>query len=115
MRGRGRKDSPASHRVPLEADVGGIDVYGPDPDAKTGIVSFNFVGVHAKDVAEALNSQGIAVREGHHCTLPLHQHLGIAASVRASFYLYNMLEEVHRFGEALRMAKRILMRPGRRP
>jgi len=96
------------------AEVGGIDVYGPNPDRKTGIVSFNLAGVHAKDVAEALNSQGIAVREGHHCTMPLHQHLGVAASVRASFYLYNTLEEVQRFGQALRMAKRILVRPARR-
>jgi len=102
----------AAHEV--LANIGDIDVYGPEPDHKTGIVSFNLAGVHAKDVAEALNSQGIAVREGHHCTMPLHEHLGVPASVRASFYLYNTLEEVHRFGQAMQKAKDLLLRPRRK-
>ena len=102
----------AAHQI-LQ-DIGDIEIYGPEPAAKAGIVSFNLAGVHPKDVAEALNSQGVAVREGHHCTMPLHHHLGIAASVRASFYLYNTLDELDRFDQALRGAKRMLVRDRKR-
>ena len=77
---------------------------------KAGIVSFVVEGIHAHDVAQRLDRHGIAVRAGHHCAMPLHKRLGIAASARASFYLYNTLEEVDRLGEALADVKRFFKR-----
>jgi cysteine desulfurase/selenocysteine lyase len=86
--------------------VKGIRIFGPAPDHKSSIVSFTLDGVHAHDVAQLLDRQGIAVRAGHHCTMPLHKKLGVAATSRASFYFYNTLEEVDRLGPALEEVKR---------
>jgi cysteine desulfurase/selenocysteine lyase len=89
------------------AEVGGVRFLGPPPDRKAGIVSFTVEGIHAHDVAQILDRHGVAVRAGHHCTMPLHKRLGITASTRASFYLYNTLAEVDRLAEAVREAKRV--------
>jgi len=93
--------------------VGAVRFLGPDPAHKAGSVSFTVDGVHAHDVAQLLDRHGIAVRAGHHCTMPLHKALGVNASTRASFYLYNTLEEVEKLGEAMREVKRVF-RPRRR-
>jgi cysteine desulfurase/selenocysteine lyase len=106
--------------------VGGVRILGPScgrvspklavasprdaATCKAGIVSFVVEGVHAHDVAQRLDRHGVAVRAGHHCAMPLHKRLGIAASARASFYLYNTLEEVDRLGEALAEVKRFFRR-----
>lgn len=71
-----------------------IRFYGPPPAERVGLVSFNVKGVHPHDVAAVLDRNGICVRAGHHCTQPLHHKLGIDASARASFYLYNTKEEI---------------------
>ncbi len=85
------------------ADIPDLRVLGPEPARKAGIISFVLKGTHAHDVAQVLNDhQGVAVRAGHHCTQPLHERLGISASTRASFYLYNTLAEVDTLAEALR-------------
>ena len=76
--------------------IEGIRIIGPEPRHKGGIVSFHHPRVHAHDMAQMLDRDGIAVRAGHHCTMPLHQHYGIAASTRASFYLYNTPDEAER-------------------
>ena len=65
-----------------------MTAYGPPPDRRVGIVSFNVDGVHPHDVAQMLDWEGIAIRAGHHCCQPLMQRLGVAATNRASFYLY---------------------------
>ncbi len=78
--------------------------------SKAGIVSFVVDGIHAHDVAQRLDRHGIAIRAGHHCAMPLHKRLGIAASARASFYLYNTPEEVDCLGEALAETKRFFKR-----
>lgn len=88
----------------------GPRILGPRPDHKAGIVSFTVEGIHAHDVAQRLDSHGFALRAGHHCTMPLHRRLHVAASSRASFYLYNTLEEVERFGEALKEVKKFFRR-----
>ena len=88
------------------AEVGGVRLLGPAPEKKAGIVSFTLEGIHAHDVAQLLDVEGIAVRAGHHCAMPLHKRLGITASNRASFYLYNTLAEVDQLGEALQAVKR---------
>lgn len=101
-----------AHEV-LEA-VGGVHFLGPSPEKKAGIVSFTLEGVHAHDIAQLLDRQGIAVRAGHHCTMPLHKRLGINASARASFYCYNTLAEVDRLGEALAETKHLFRRKSSR-
>ncbi len=94
------------------ADVGDVIIYGPAPEYKGGIVSFNLDGVHAQDVSEVLDQEGVAIRAGHHCAMPLHERLGVSATARASFYLYNTEDDVYRLAEALRTAKKLL-RPQR--
>jgi cysteine desulfurase/selenocysteine lyase len=87
-----------------------FEVYGPkDPSSITGIVSFNIKGVHAHDVAYLLDKlAGVAVRSGHHCAQPLVNILGTVATVRASFYVYNTIEEVNIFIEALKEVEKKL-------
>ncbi len=79
----------------------GVTVYGPPTD-RQALVTFNCEGVHPHDVAQVLDSQGIAVRAGHHCAQPLMQTLAIQSSARASFYLYNTREDVDRLVDGLR-------------
>ena len=83
-------------------------IVGPAPEHKAGIVSFVFDSgmPHAHDVAQVLDRYGVAIRAGHHCTMPLHQRFGLAATARASFYLYNTLAEIDKLGEALAAANR---------
>lgn len=94
----------------LLAEVGGIRFLGPSPDQKGGIVSFTVDGVHPHDVAQLLDRDGIAIRAGHHCAMPLHQKLQINASNRASFYLYNTIHEVQQLAESLRHVKSVFRR-----
>ena len=85
----------------LLASIPGLRIYGPAPELKGGLVTFALAGVHADDLSRLLDVQGIAVRAGHHCALPLHERLGISASCRASFYLYNSPAEVEFFATEL--------------
>ncbi len=81
--------------------IEGLTVWGPKVEHRSGIVSFTIEGVAAQDLAILLDQKGFAIRVGHHCAMPLHQRLGIKASCRASFYLYNTIEEVESFADAL--------------
>jgi cysteine desulfurase/selenocysteine lyase len=94
-----------AHEV-LEA-IDGVKLLGPSPEKKGGMVSFTVKGIHAHDVAQVMDRQGIAVRAGHHCTMPLHKRLGVSASTRASFYFYNTLDEIEHLGEGLAETRRI--------
>ena len=85
-----------------------IEVYGPPPERRAGIVSFNVEGVHPHDVAQVLDWEGVAVSAGHHCTQPLMAKLGVSATTRASFYLYSIPEEVDRLVDGLHKAKKSL-------
>src|SRR5437763_15845771 len=76
------------------ADVPGLTAYGPAPERRAGIVSFNLQGVHPHDVAQVLDMEGVAIRAGHHCCQPLMAKLGVAATNRASFHLYTIPEEI---------------------
>ncbi len=82
-----------------------IRVFGPPPERRAGIVSFDVEGIHPHDVAQILDWEGIAVRAGHHCTQPLMTRLGVAATTRASFYLYSIPEEVERLVAGLHKVK----------
>jgi cysteine desulfurase/selenocysteine lyase len=86
----------------LPARVPGIELYGPmDPELRGGVVPFNLPGVHPHDVAQVLDRYGIAVRAGHHCTMPLHERLDLAATARASFQIYSTREDVDLLADAL--------------
>ena len=97
----------------LEA-LDGVRLLGPAPEHKAGITSFVVQGIHAHDIAQIMDQHGVAIRAGHHCTMPLHKRLGVAASSRASYYFYNTLEEIDQLGIALRDAQRIFRRGQRR-
>jgi cysteine desulfurase / selenocysteine lyase len=88
-------------------DVPGIVLYGPAPERRAGIVSFNIEGVHPHDVAQVLDWEGVAIRAGHHCCQPLMHRLGVAATNRASFYLYTLPEEIDRLAEGLLRVRKV--------
>ncbi|MGB9690301.1 aminotransferase class V-fold PLP-dependent enzyme [Thermogutta sp.] len=89
------------------AEMPRVRVFGPTPDKKAGIASFVVDGIHAHDVAQLLDSVGVAVRAGHHCAMPLHKRLGVVATARVSFYFYNTFEEIDQLAEGLERAQRI--------
>lgn len=91
----------AAYALARLAALGGVTLYGPRGEDRGGVVAFNIDGVHAHDVASALDSYGVAVRAGHHCAQPLGAWLGVAATVRASFYLYNTMAEVDSLVDAV--------------
>jgi cysteine desulfurase/selenocysteine lyase len=79
----------------LPRSVPGIQLYGPmDADLRGGVIPFNLPGIHPHDVAQVLDRSGIAVRAGHHCTMPLHERLDLAATARASFNVYSTREDI---------------------
>jgi cysteine desulfurase/selenocysteine lyase len=86
---------------------GDLELFGPaDPEKRGGILSFHTEAVHPHDLGTFLDRDGIAVRTGHHCTMPLMRSLGVIASARASFYLYNTEEEVDALVDSLKRALR---------
>jgi cysteine desulfurase/selenocysteine lyase len=84
-----------------------VTVYGPAPNRRAGIVSFNVEGVHPHDVAQILDSEGVCVRASHHCTQPLMRRLGVTATARASFYLYSIPEEIDRLVDGLHKVRKV--------
>jgi cysteine desulfurase / selenocysteine lyase len=89
------------------SEIGDITVYGPEKD-RTGLISFFLPDVHPHDLSQLLDEEGVAIRSGHHCAQPLMRRLGVAATARASFYLYNTEEEVDALLTALEGARRFL-------
>jgi cysteine desulfurase/selenocysteine lyase len=89
-------------------DVSGITVYGPkDPELHGGAVSFTLPNIHPHDLATLIDREGIAVRAGHHCTQPLMDRLGVPATTRASFYIYNRPEEVDQLVTGIQKAIKV--------
>jgi cysteine desulfurase/selenocysteine lyase len=97
----------AAYALDRLADVPQIRLYGPPPERRAGIVSFNLEGIHPHDVAQILDLEGVAIRAGHHCCQPLMARLGVAATNRASFYLYTLPEEIDRLVDGLHKARKI--------
>ena len=88
--------------------VKGITLYGPpDPSHRGGVVSFNIGDIHPHDLATIMNDHGVAIRSGHHCAQVLMERLDVAATSRASFYIYNTKEEIDTFIGALHEARRL--------
>ena len=89
-------------------EIGDVTCYGPPPERRAGIISFNVGAIHPHDVAQVLDWEGVAIRAGHHCTQPLMTRLGVAATSRASFYLYSIPDEVDRLVAGIERVKKVL-------
>ena len=98
----------------LPREVPGIDIYGPRSAAeRAGIVTFNLPGIHPHDIATLLDREAVAIRAGHHCTMPLHERLDLAATARASFNVYSGRDDIDRLASALRKVQAIFGPPER--
>ncbi len=99
-----------THALKRFAEFKDLELYGPpETICRSGVLSFNLQNVHPHDVAQVLDESGISVRAGHHCTQVLHNRLGIAASVRMSFGLYNEISEIDRLISALDQARDLFL------
>ena len=96
-----------AHALAALQEIDGLRILGPaEPVDRGAAISFTVDGVHPHDMSQVLDSRGIAVRAGHHCAWPLHRAMGVQASTRASFYLYNTYEEVDALTAGIREAQR---------
>ena len=93
----------------LEAlsEVPGVKLYGPPASQKGGVATFTLDGVHPHDIAELVDKEGIAIRAGHHCAMPLHKILGVNSTARASFYLHTTTEEIDKLVESLHRVRSV--------
>ncbi len=91
----------------LPREVPGIQLYGPGADQRDGVVAFNLPGVHPHDVAQVLDRFGVAIRAGHHCTMPLHERLDLSATARASFSVFTTAADIDALAAALREVQRL--------
>ncbi len=91
----------------LAREIPGIELYGPPADIRGGVVPFNVPGVHPHDVAQVLDRFGVAIRAGHHCTMPLHERLDLAATARASFGVYTTKADIDALAAALREVQKL--------
>jgi len=97
-----------AYALPRLAEIPGMTIFGPqDTVDREGLISFEIDGIHPHDISEILDRHGVAVRAGHHCAQPLMKRLGVNATTRASFAVYNTTEEVDRLIEGLHDARRI--------
>jgi len=100
----------AAYAMERLGEVDGVKLLGPPAARRGGVVAFTVEGVHPHDVAMVLDRDGVCVRAGHHCAMPLHEHLGIPASVRASFHCYSLREDVDALVEGLRGVRKLFAR-----
>jgi cysteine desulfurase / selenocysteine lyase len=101
------EESLTAHALDALREINGVRILGPDTTKdRGGAVAFEVEGVHPHDVGQVLDELGIAVRTGHHCAWPLHRALGVQASTRATFYVYNIHAEVQALADGIRYAQR---------
>lgn len=108
-------DNVRQHEIELNAlaidrlhSVPGVTIHGPQsPEARAGVVSFALAGVHPHDIATILDTEGVAVRAGHHCAQLVMRRLGVPATTRASFYVYNTAHEIEALVEGLGKVRRV--------
>jgi cysteine desulfurase / selenocysteine lyase len=101
------EESLTAHALDALREINGVRILGPDTTKdRGGAVAFDVEGVHPHDVGQVLDELGIAVRTGHHCAWPLHRALGVQASTRATFYVYNTHDEVEALADGIRYAQR---------
>lgn len=92
----------------LIKDIPNIKIFYPENGKAGSVISFTFTDIHPHDIATILDSKGIAVRSGHHCAMPLHQYLGVSATARASFSIYNTKKEAEIFAEELKNVRKVM-------
>jgi len=96
------------------SQVSGVTVYGPEsPEARGGVIAFNLEEIHPHDLGTVLDRHGIAIRAGHHCAQPLMTRLGVVATARASFYVYNTVDELDSLVEGIEATRRLFSAPAR--
>lgn len=100
----------ATHQL---LQIPGLRIFGPSVEHKGAIISFRIDGLHPEDLAATLDVHGVCTRHGHHCTMPLHDHLGVSATTRASFAAYNTSDDIDVLVNAIESAQR-LQRPVRK-
>ncbi len=91
----------------LAREVPGIALYGPPAEVRGGVVPFNLPGIHPHDVAQILDREGVCIRAGHHCTMPLHERLDLAATCRASFSVFTTTDDIDTLAAGLREVQRV--------
>jgi cysteine desulfurase/selenocysteine lyase len=89
------------------SDIEGLTLYGPPPSRRAGVISFALEGIHPHDLATIADRDQVCLRAGHHCAMPLMTRLGVAATARASFYVYTQKDEVDRLVGSIKEAQRI--------
>jgi len=99
----------AYHRL---AAIDGVRIYGPGPDDRSGVLSFNVGDVHPHDLATILDSHHVCIRAGHHCAQPLMRRLGVSATARASFYVYNDDADIDALVNGVMAAREMFSRVG---
>ena len=106
---RALEEDLASRALHFLRAVPGIKIFGPsDMKDRSGVISFAIDGIHPHDLATILDRDNICIRAGHHCAIPLHDYLGVPATARVSFWVYNTPEDVERLGKGVEQAMRIL-------
>ncbi len=91
-------------------NIDGVHILGPNvTDMRSSIISFTMDGIHPHDIAQILGDNNICIRSGHHCAMPLHNHLGISASSRVSFYIYNTKEDVEQFIGGIKTLRKVFL------
>jgi cysteine desulfurase / selenocysteine lyase len=105
---RAHEESLTAYALERLPEVPGLTVFGPpDAERRGGVVSFSIEGIHPHDIAEVCDRHAVCIRAGHHCTQPLMRRLGVGATGRASFHVYNHTDDVDRLVEALQDARRV--------
>jgi cysteine desulfurase/selenocysteine lyase len=100
-----------AYAIDRMSTIDDIILYGPPAEQRGGVVSFNFPDLHPHDIGTVLDTYGVAIRSGHHCTQPLMRCLGISGTARASFYIYNTPEEVDKLVDAVKAAREFFAKP----
>lgn len=90
------------------SNIEGLNLYTTSNESRTAVLSFNIEGAHPHDIATILDSKGIMIRSGHHCAQPLHRYLGRPFSARASFYIYNTMDEIDELVKGIEHVKEVL-------
>lgn len=96
-----------SYALDRLSEVNGLTVIGPAADQRGGVAAFTLADIHPHDVSQLLDRDGLAVRAGHHCAMPLHQRFNLPATTRASFYIYNTREEIDSLARSLEHVKKL--------
>lgn len=103
----GHEQFITSYALEALSEIEGLTLIGPPAAQKGGLAAFTLAGLHPHDIAQLADEDGIAIRAGHHCAMPLHRKLGVSASARASFYVHTTTAEIDRLVESLQRARQV--------